>query len=159
MEYEAWEQNVPDALKAEAIWQLEVYRLTLFVNDLGWGDVTRLRQDGRLGAVADFLHHALAALRDHLVAGHGRHPERARMRFYDHALEAAREARGWYVQAALVLEEETTQARLTLLTAIIRLLLDLLPHERHRTLRDGNDAYVDNLPQTHAPRTASNPEP
>lgn len=151
-EYEAWEQSVPDASKAEAIWQLEVYRLTLFANDLGWRDVTRLRQDGRLGAVADFLHRALVALREHLVEGYVRHTGRARLRFYEHALEAAREVRGWYAQAVLVLDETLTQARLTLLATIIRLLLDLLPHERHRTLRDSGDAYA------FLPNHPSNPE-
>ena len=40
--YEEWLKSVPDSLTGDPLWRMKVYRLALFVADLGWHDVTQL---------------------------------------------------------------------------------------------------------------------
>ncbi|MFB3132692.1 MAG: hypothetical protein ACE10K_09260 [Rhodothermales bacterium] len=40
--YEEWLKSVPDSLTGDPLWRMKVYRLALFVADLGWYDVTKL---------------------------------------------------------------------------------------------------------------------
>lgn len=45
MNYYEWEKSVPEEIKEDSLWKLKVYRLSLFLNDIGWLDVTKLMKD------------------------------------------------------------------------------------------------------------------
>ena len=40
MTFEDWVAEVPEEIKGDVLWRVEVYRLALFVADLGWHDIT-----------------------------------------------------------------------------------------------------------------------
>ena len=40
--YENWLKAVPDSLTGDPLWRMNVYRLALFVAELGWHDVQML---------------------------------------------------------------------------------------------------------------------
>ena len=35
--YEEWENSVPDEITNDSLWKMEAYRLGLFAADVGWG--------------------------------------------------------------------------------------------------------------------------
>jgi hypothetical protein len=44
MRYAEWLDTVPSEITNDPLWKLEVYRLALFVGDIGWNDVLALSQ-------------------------------------------------------------------------------------------------------------------
>jgi hypothetical protein len=42
MNFEEWERSVPQAITGDSLWKMKVYRLSLFVADIGWHDVAKL---------------------------------------------------------------------------------------------------------------------
>lgn len=62
MDYATWEKAVPDAITRDPLWRMRVYRLSLFVADVGWPDVTRLARDRRTTALSDQLYRALGSI-------------------------------------------------------------------------------------------------
>ena len=51
MNYEGWLRSLPEEIVADSLWKVEAYRLSLFVADVGWYDVTKLMQDKRMLAL------------------------------------------------------------------------------------------------------------
>ncbi len=45
MNYDEWEKGVPNEFKRDVLWKMKVYRLAVFISDLGWYDVSKLVQD------------------------------------------------------------------------------------------------------------------
>lgn len=132
MDYESWRQPVPANISADVLWKVEAYRLAVFAADLGWPDVSTLRQDRRTSGVADQLYRALGSVSANIAEGFSRSSSRERARFYEFALGSARESRDWYYKARHVLGEDVVENRLALLTQIIRLLLAMIPDQRSR---------------------------
>jgi four helix bundle protein len=141
MNYEEWEAAVPETIKADSLWKMNAYRLTLFLSDLGWHDVTKLVQDRRTVGLADQLYRASGSMGANLAEGYSRGTGRDRARFYEYALGSARESRDWYYKARYVLGEVVVQHRMDLITQVIRLLLTMIPQQRQRALREGSEAY------------------
>ncbi len=128
--YADWEQSVPEAITKDALWRMEVYRLSLFAADLAWVDVTRLMGDRRTLGLADQLYRAVCSIGANIAEGYSRNSPRDRARFYEYALGSARESRDWYYKGRLILGDPVTEHRLTLVTQLIRLLLTIVPAER-----------------------------
>jgi hypothetical protein len=59
----------------------------------------------------------------------------------EYALGSARESRDWYYKSRHVLTELVVEHRVDLCSQIIRLLLTMLPDERHRTLKEDPVSY------------------
>lgn len=142
MNYEEWMGSVPQEIKGDSLWQMEAYRLGLFVADVGWHDVTRLMQDRRMQALADQLYRALGSIGANLAEGYSRGTGKDRARFYEYALGSARESRDWYYKSRHILGETVTQHRLHMLTQIIRLLLTTVPQQRGHALRESPCPYL-----------------
>ena len=53
MNYEGWLKTVPVAITGDPLWNVEAYRLALFLADLGWRDVSKLTQDRRMFGLAE----------------------------------------------------------------------------------------------------------
>ncbi|MBA4380654.1 MAG: four helix bundle protein [Anaerolinea sp.] len=141
MNYQEWEQEVPETIKADTLWKMAAYRYALFMNDLGWYDVTKLMQDRRTVGLASQLYEALGSISANLAEGYSRGTGKDRARFYEYSLGSARESRDWYYKARHILGKEVTDHRLKLLTEIIRLLLTMVPQQRGRTIREEQVIY------------------
>lgn len=141
MQYEEWEESVPETIKADSVWKVKAYRLALFLSELGWHDVTRLMRDRRTLALSDQLYRAVGSIGANITEGYSRGTGKDRARFYEYALGSARESRDWYYKGRRVLREEIVQHRLTLLEEIIRLLLTMVPQQRGRVFREDSPTY------------------
>ena len=45
MNYKDWEREVPESITGDVLWKMKVYRLALFAANLGWYDITNLREE------------------------------------------------------------------------------------------------------------------
>ncbi len=141
MNFTEWADTLPDDIKNDSLWKMEAYRIALFVNDIGWHDITRLSKDRRTFSLSDQLYRSLGSVCANLEEGYSRGSNRDRARFYEYALGSARESRGWYYRARFVLGEEVTQHRIGLITEVIRLLLTMVPQQRSMKVRETTSAY------------------
>lgn len=99
MNYEEWVGMVPEQIKADSLWKMTVYRVALFLSDLGWRDTVRLMRDRRMIGLSDQLYRALGSVSANLAEGYSRGTGKDRARFYEYALGSARESRDWYFKA------------------------------------------------------------
>lgn len=142
MNYQAWEHCVPVDITGDVLWKMEVYRLALFLSDLSWTDATRLVQDRRTMALSDQLYRSVGSVGANIAEGYSRGSGKDRARFYEYALGSARESRDWYYKGRYVLGEHVARHRIHLLTQITRLLLTMIPDQRHVTLKEQASGYV-----------------
>jgi four helix bundle protein len=136
MDYAQWKDSVPDAIKSDPLWRVEAYRLSLFLADLGWHDVTKLMSDRRTISLADQLYRALGGIGSQIAEGYSRGTGRDRARFYEYALGSTRESRDWYYKGRHVVGETVVAHRLNLLAQIARLLLVMIPDQRGQQMRE-----------------------
>lgn len=141
MNYEDWEKGVPEVIRADSLWKMEAYRLSLFIGDVGWLDVTKLIQDRRTLALSDQLYRALGSISANLAEGYSHGTGKNRARYYEYSLGSARESRDWYYKGRYILGESVIHHRLTFLTQIVRLLLAMIPQQRQQILREENELY------------------
>jgi four helix bundle protein len=139
--YDEWQELVPEEFTGDSLWKMEAYRLGLFVADIGWYDVMKLARDRRLVSLSDQLYRALGSVSANLAEGYSRGTGKDRARFYEYALGSARESRDWYYKGRHTLGDTVTQHRLGLLAQVIRLLLAMIPQQRGRVLREGDRLY------------------
>lgn len=141
MTYEEWLRLVPTEFADDALWRIEAYRLSLFLGELAWHDVTKLLQDRRTIGLADQLLRAAGSIGANIAEGYSRRSGKDQARFYEYALGSARETRTWYFQARFVLSEAVTNHRIHFSTSIIRLLLTTIPIERTHKVAEGSAPY------------------
>lgn len=141
MNYEEWVVTVPDTITNDPLWKMSVYRYALFVGDLGWYDVTKIRQDGRLYKVSNQLYGSLGSVSANIAEGYSRGSNKERAHFYEYALGSARESRDGYYKSRRILGEKVFEHRANLLTQVIRLLLTMIPQQRGKTLHEESGEY------------------
>ena len=141
MEYKDWMETVPHEITNDPLWKLEVYRLSLYLAELGWEDICRLRSDDRFISLSDQLYRSLGSISANIAEGYSRSTGRDRARFFEYALGSARESRDWYYKCRYGLENNTAIDRIGYITQVIHLLLSIIPHQRSRGLRDGTQEY------------------
>jgi four helix bundle protein len=139
--YEEWLKTVPEAITADTLWRMTVYRLALFLNDLAWHDVTKLVGDARTMKVADQMYRAVGSVGANIAEGYSRRSGKERAHFYEYALGSARESRHWYYSARHVLALDVVEHRLSMLAEITRLLLTIVPQERIHNLAEEYAEY------------------
>jgi four helix bundle protein len=133
--YQEWERRMSDALKADALWSLRAYRLSLFVSDLCWSDAQKLERNPVTRPLSGQLYRAVCSIGANVAEGYSMSTGKNRARYYEYALGSAREARDWYTKARHTLGPEVSEHRLSLLTQIIKLLLSTIPQQRTSTER------------------------
>ena len=151
MNYQEWELDVPQTIKADALWKMSVYRYSLFLGDLSWRDVSKLQKDRRMFRLSDQLYRAIGSIGANIAEGYSRGTGKDRARFYEYALGSARESRDWYYKARHLLGNEVIEHRFDLLENIIRLLLTMIPQERGKMIREENAHYEVFDPQKNVP--------
>src|SRR5438132_9377859 len=103
MNFQEWEQTVPDAIRGDSLWKAKVYRLALFAAEIGWQDATKLMGDKRTRSLSDQLYRSLGSISANVAEGYSRGTSKERAHFYEYALGSAREARDWYYKACHIL--------------------------------------------------------
>jgi four helix bundle protein len=141
MNFRSWEDQVPEEIKRDSVWNSKAYRLALFAADLAWHDSTKLIGDKRTISLADQLLRSTGAISADIEEGYSRGTGRDRARFYEYGLGSAREARGWYYKGRHVLGESVVSHRIGLLAEVIKLLLTMVPDQRGGVLKEDRLAY------------------
>lgn len=141
MNYEEWNETVPEEIRADSLWKMTAYRLALFLSDLGWRDTAKLVRNRRMIGLSSQLYRSLGSISANLAEGYSRGTGKDRARFYEYALGSARESRDWYFKARHVVGEAVFEHRLRLLTRVIQLILTMIPQQRGRVLREHPETY------------------
>ncbi len=141
MNYDEWEKGVPNEFKSDVLWKMKVYRLAVFISDLGWYDVSKLVQDQRTQKLSDQLYRALGSISSNLAEGYSRSTGKARALYFEYALGSARESREWVYKGRHFLGEKVVNHRVKLITEIIRLSLTMLPEQRQCNIREEQALY------------------
>lgn len=141
MRYDEWQAGVPDEIKGDSLWKLEVYRLGLFISDVAWQDALELSKNYLTRGVADQLYRAVCSISANIAEGYSRSTGKDRARFLEYSLGSAREARDWYYKSRHTLKVEVIEHRINLLTQIIKMLNVLTPHQRQKGIREEQPEY------------------
>ncbi len=81
MTFNEWVESVPRELKEDPLWRMEVYRLSVFVADLAWPDLTKLIKDRRTISLADQLYRAAGSVSANIAEGYGRQSGKDQARY------------------------------------------------------------------------------
>jgi four helix bundle protein len=148
MNFDVWVQTLPEEIKKDALWKVEAYRLSLFLSEICWHDVSELIKDHRTRSLADQLYRAVGSVSANIAEGYSKSTGRDRARFYEYALGSARESRDWYYKSHHILREEVITHRIKLTTQIIRLLLTMVPQQRaSKGIREEQTPYEVDSPK------------
>lgn len=142
MNYQEWLTTVPPEITQDPLWKLEVYRLGLFVAEIGWDDILVLNKNSLTRDAADQIIRSLDSISANIAEGYSRSTGKDRARYFEYALGEAREARDRYFKARRVLENEVVLHRIKLLTQIVKMLNALVPTQRQKGLREEKGVYV-----------------
>ena len=145
MRYDEWQVGVPDDIKGDSLWKLEVYRIALFSSDIAWQDALALSKNSLTRDIADQLYRAVCSISANIAEGYSRSTGKDRARFLEYSLGSAREARDWYYKSRHTLKEEVVKHRINVLTQIIKMLSVLTPHQRQKGIREEQAAYDTSL--------------
>ena len=141
MRYDEWQAGVPNEIKGDSLWKLEVYRLGLFIAEISWHDALELNKHSLTRSLADQLYRAVCSISANIAEGYSRSTGKDRARFLEYALGSAREARDWYYKSHHTLKEEVVKHRINLLTQIIKILSVLTPNQRQKGIREEQAGY------------------
>lgn len=141
MRYDEWQAGVPDEIKGDSLWKLEVYRLGLFIAEISWHDALELNKHSLTRSIADQLYRAVCSISANIAEGYSRSTGKDRARFLEYSLGSAREARDWYYKSHHTLKEEVVKHRINLLTQIIKILSVLTPNQRQKGIREEQAIY------------------
>jgi four helix bundle protein len=141
MRYDEWQASIPDEIKGDSLWRLEVYRLGLFVSDIAWQDALELNKNHLTRGIADQLYRAVCSISANIAEGYSRSTGKDRARFLEYSLGSARETRDWYYKSRHTLKEDVVKHRINLLTQIIKMLNVLTPHQRQKGIREEQAEY------------------
>lgn len=142
MKYVEWQAGVPDEIKGDSLWKLEVYRLGLFAAEIAWQDALVLNKTPLTRTLADQLYRAVCSISANIAEGYSRSTGKDRARFLEYSLGSAREARDWYFKSHHTLKEEVVSHRINLLTQIIKMLSVLTPNQRQKGIREEEAEYI-----------------
>ena len=142
MRYVEWQAGVPDEIKGDSLWKLEVYRLGLFAADIAWQDALVLNKNPLTRGLADQLYRAVCSISANIAEGYSRSTGKDRARFLEYSLGSARESRDWYFKSRHTLKEEVVKHRIDLLTQIVKMLSILTPNQRQKGIREEQAEYV-----------------
>jgi four helix bundle protein len=140
--YQEWLTIVPAEITQDPLWNLEVYRLGVFVADIGWEDVVCLDKNKITRDAADQIRRSLDSISANIAEGYSRSTGKDRARYFEYALGEAREARDRYFKARRALRYEVVLHRIKLLTQIAKMLNALVPTQRKRGIREEKGIFI-----------------
>lgn len=140
--YQEWMSTVPEEIRQDPLWNLEVYRMGLFVADIGWEDVVILDKNKITRDAADQIHRSLDSISANIAEGYSRSTGKDRARYFEYSLGEAREARDRYYKVRRALKQEVVLHRIKLLTQIVKILNAFVPAQRKRGIREEKGIYI-----------------
>lgn len=142
MNYREWLSTIPCDITEDPLWNLDIYRLALFMSEIGWPDVVALNKVSLTRDLADQLIRAIDSISANIAEGYSRSTGKDKARFMEYALGSAREARDWYYKSKRVLRPEVVNHRINLLTQIIKILSTFIPLQRKKGIREAAAPYL-----------------
>jgi four helix bundle protein len=130
MTYAEWERTVPTSLTADALWKVRAYQLALYASHLAFEDAPLLLGDVRTKGITEQLLDAVRSIGASVAEGYSRRYKKEKLHLYDYALGSAREARVWYFQARPIFPSAENDARLDLLSQVVKLLTVMIARDR-----------------------------
>lgn len=130
MKFDTWIDEIPADIKEDAVWNLKVYRIALFMSDLSWIDIKFIIEE-KLFSLSDQLYRSTGSISATICEGYSRRSKKEQARFYEIALGSTREAKDWYFKSRHIIGRETSHHRIKILTKIAKLLLTMI-NERRR---------------------------
>ncbi len=130
--YGSWLDQVPNQIKKDRLWELDVYRKALFFFDLVWQDCEMLTRHELGRPIAQQLIRSAGSISANMEEGFGRGFGKDYARFLVYALGSARESRGWYYRSRRLFKPDVFSHRLELLATIIAGLVTLSQQQRNR---------------------------
>lgn len=142
MKYEIWVRFVPVEIREDSVWNLKVYRASLYLSDLCWEDTSYIL-DKKFFSLADQIYRSTASVSANITEGYSRSSHKEKARFYEIALGSARENKDWYCKSRHILGREKSQNRILILSSIVKLLLTMI-NEKRKSYKasEPNTAYV-----------------
>jgi four helix bundle protein len=95
MNHADWVDSVPDQIKEDPLWGIDVYRNALFFSDIAWQDCEAMLAKDLGRPVAWQLIRSAGSIAANIEEGYGRGFGKDYARFLRIALGSARESRGW----------------------------------------------------------------
>ena len=142
MNYREWLATVPDDITGDPLWNLEIYRLALFMSEISWPDAVEISKSHLTRDLADQLNRAIDSISANIAEGYSQSTGKDKARFMEYALGSAREARDWYYKSHRVLKPEVVAHRINLLTQIIKILSAFVPIQRKKGIREESVVYL-----------------
>jgi four helix bundle protein len=142
MNYQEWLTTVPVEITQDPLCKLEVYRLGLFVAEIGWEDVLLLNKNKLTRDAADQIIRSLDSISANIAEGYSRSTGKDRARYFEYSLGEAREARDRYFKARRVLKQKVVLHGIKLLTQIVKMLNAFVPTQRQRGIREETAVYI-----------------
>jgi four helix bundle protein len=142
MNYQEWLTTVPADITQDPLWNLDVYRLSLFVAEIGWEDVALLKKNNLTRDAADQIIRSLNSISANIAEGYSRSTGKDRARYFEYALGEAREARDRYFKTRRVLKQDVVLHRIRILTQIVKILNTFVPAQRKQGIREEKAVYL-----------------
>jgi len=129
--FDKWIETVPEAIRADPLWQYTVYRKALYFYELAWQDCELLMRDPRGRALIGQLIQSAGSISANFEEGYGRGFSKDRDYFLRISIGSSREVRGWYFRNRRLLSPEVVHHRISLISEIVALLVtELNKHRR-----------------------------
>ncbi len=141
MNFTDWIKTIPPEITRDPLWNMEVYRIALFIGEVAWFDVCKLAQDKRTLEISDQLHRAVGSISANIAEGYSKASKKDEARFFEYSLGSAREARDWYYKSRHILGDDVFLHRARLLVQIIRPLLKIVPEFRGKKISEEQSDY------------------
>ncbi len=129
-EFTTWEAEAPDSLVRDPLWQLRVYRLSLFAAQRAADDAVVIASQPATSDIANQLSRAVGSVGANIAEGYSQRSGRDRARLLSYALGSAREALHWYRTVQGKLPSERISPQFDALDQIRRMLMSIIPKER-----------------------------
>ena len=141
MNYDEWQAEVPEDLRRDPLWSVELYRFALYATEIAWEDALLLSKTSLTRDLANQLYRAICSISANIAEGYSRSTAKDRAHFLEYSLGSAREARDWYYKAHHVLSPDLVTDRIGRLTQIIKILTVLVQQQRQKGIRERSAAY------------------
>ena len=83
MRYDEWQAGIPDEIKGDFLWKLEVYRLGLFIAEILWHDALELNKHSLTRSTADQLFRAVCSISINIAEGYTRSTAKIALAFWN----------------------------------------------------------------------------
>ncbi len=130
MRYDEWEAGLSANLRADPLWRMKAYRLSLFLSEIGANDAQLLVRHAMYVPLSSQLTLAIASIGANIAEGYSRSSWKDRARFFEYALGSAREARHFYYAGRLAIPVREVESRIDVLNEVSRLLVATIRAQR-----------------------------